>query len=247
MLGVLVITLGLTQLERFMVREWRVPLDVAIYPINGDGSQVSERYIAALSVADFAPISDFVRREAARYGVRHGGVRLTLMPQLHALPPTPPTGRNVLQIVSWSLRLRWWAYRHSGQWLPQLGRIRMYVLYHEGIPGKPLAHSLGLQKGLIGVVNAFADPRQTAQNNIVIAHEMLHTLGATDKYDADGRPLYPAGYADPDEPQTVRRYQAEIMAGRIALPNGRAVMPDSLAQCVIGPATAHEINIDAAY
>ncbi len=243
----LVLTLGLTQFERFMVREWRVPLEVAIYPINGDGSAVSDRYIAALSVADFAPIDDFMRREAARYGIRHSGVRLTLMPQLHALPPTPPVERSILQTIFWSLHLRWWAYRHADGMLPQLGRIRIYVLYHAAVDGRPLAHSLGLQKGLIGVVNAFADPRQTAQNNIVIAHEMLHTLGATDKYDADGRPIYPIGYADPEQPQQVRRYQAEIMAGRIALPDGRARMPDSLAQCVIGPATAHEINFDAAY
>ena len=46
-----------------------------------------------------------------------------------------------------------------------------------------LAHSLGLQKGLIGVVNAFASSSQAAENNVVIAHELLHTVGATDKYD----------------------------------------------------------------
>jgi hypothetical protein len=247
LLGVLVLTLGLTQFERFMVREWRVPLAVAVYPVNGDGSAVAADYIRSLSVADFEPISAFVKREAARYGVRSSGVRLMLMPQLHDLPPAPPTAHSVLQIMGWSLHLRWWSYRHSEQLLPQLGLIRLYVLYHEPVPGLPLAHSLGLEKGLLGVVNAFATPRQTAQNNIVIAHEMLHTLGATDKYDADGRPVYPDGYADPDEPQTVRRYQAEIMAGRIALPGGRALMPDSLGQCVIGAATAHEINFDSTY
>ena len=57
----------------------------------------------------------------------------------------------------------------------------------------------GLQKGLIGVVNAFASDEQAAQNNVVIAHELLHTVGATDKYDPrTNQPSHPDGYAEPD-------------------------------------------------
>ena len=121
------------------------------------------------------------------------------------------------------------------------------MLYHQAEPGKKLAHSLGLQKGLIGVVHAFADPKATPQNNIVIAHEILHTLGATDKYDADGLPIYPNGYAEPELPQSLRRNQAEIMAGRIALPDGRNIMPVSLEKCIIGLTTAQEINLNEAF
>ena len=128
-----------------------------------------------------------------------------------------------------------------------LAIFRKSILLKSAKPGKALAHSLGLQKGLIGVVHAFADPKQTAQNNIVIAHEMLHTLGATDKYGPDGRPVYPIGYAEPELPQDVRRHEAEIMAGRIALPDGRNLMPESLAQCVIGSTTADEINLNEAF
>jgi hypothetical protein len=110
-----------------------------------------------------------------------------------------------------------------------------------------LEHSLGLQKGLIGVVHAFADPRQAQQNNIVIAHELLHTLGATDKYDAEGKPLYPQGYADADLPQLMPRHAAEIMAGRYVNTAGRLVMAESLEQCEIGAQTAHEINVDEGF
>lgn len=248
LLGVLILTLGLTSLERFMVREWKAPLDVAIYPINGDGSRDAADYIRALQVADFNEINAFLVRETHRYGLRqHIAMTLRLEPEMKASPPAPPKDRNVLKTIAWSLQLRWWAYQHSGQMWPQLGKIRIYVLYHEAESGKALEHSLGLQKGLIGVVHAFADPRQTEQNNIVIAHEMLHTLGATDKYGPDGRPVYPIGYAEPDLPQGVRRHEAEIMAGRIALPDGRNLMPDSLAQCVIGATTAHEINLNEAF
>ena len=235
LLAVLVLTLGLTSLERYMVREWRTPLDVSIYPINGDGSQAATDYIRALRPQDFSDTNTFLIRETQRYGLQQAeALKLSLEPEMQDMPPTPPADRSALKTMVWSLKLRWWTYQHSGQMWPQLGKIRVYVLYHESKPGKTLPHSLGLQKGLIGVVHAFADPRQTAQNNIVIAHEILHTLGATDKYDAEGRPIYPQGYAEPELPESIRRREAEIMAGRIALPDGRIVMPDSLEKCIIG-------------
>ena len=248
LLGVLVLTLGLTTLERFMVREWRAPLDVAVYPINGDGSAAATDYIRALQPDDFADINAFLIRETRRYGLKQlVAMALSLEPEMKDAPPPPPSEPSTLKIIAWSLKLRWWTYQHSGQTWPQLGKIRVYVLYHQPEHGKALPHSLGLQKGLIGVVHAFADPKQTPQNNIVIAHEILHTLGATDKYDAEGRPVYPAGYAEPELPQSLRRREAEIMAGRIALGDGRNVMPVSLKKCIIGPATAQEINLNEAF
>lgn len=248
LLGVLVLAVGFTSLERFMVREWRAPLDVATYPINGDGSGVAADYIRALRPGDFADINAFLIRETARYGLKQAeAMNINLESEMKDMPPAPPTDRGALKTMLWSLKLRWWTYRHSGQLWPQLGKIRVYVLYHQPVSGKALAHSLGLQKGLIGVVHAFADPKQTAQNNIVIAHEILHTLGATDKYDAQGRPIYPIGYAEPELPESIRRREAEIMAGRIALPDGRIVMADNLEKCIIGPATAQEINLNEAF
>lgn len=248
LLGVLVLAVGFTSLERFMVREWRAPLDVAIYPINGDASSAAAQYIHALQPSDFADINAFLLRETARYGVPQNlAMTLNLEPEMRDKPPEPPVDRSVLKTMVWSLKLRWWTYRQSGQLLPQLGKIRVYVLYHQPVRDKALPHSLGLQNGLIGVVHAFAHPKQTAQNNIVIAHEILHTLGATDKYDAEGRPIYPMGYAHPELPENVRRREAEIMAGRIALSGGRVLMPDSLEKCIIGPATAQEINLNEAF
>jgi hypothetical protein len=81
------------------------------------------------------------------------------------------------------------------------------------------------------------------QNNIVIAHETLHTVGATDKYDLEtGAPIYPGGYAEPDaEPRFPQRY-AEIMAGQRALSEREREMPAELSHVVVGPATAGEIG-----
>lgn len=248
LLGLLVAALSLTWLEQTMVRAWRLPLEVAVVPINGDGSDAATETIRSLQASDFDDINAFLEREAARYGLKLSpAMQLTLLPAQGAQPPAPPRDGSVLKTMAWSLQLRWWVYRQSGQLLPQLGTVKLFVLYHTPQEGGALEHSLGLQKGLIGVVHAFADPRQTRQNNIVIAHELLHTLGATDKYDAEGRPVYPQGYADPELPQLMPRRTAEIMAGRLVNAAGRLVMPPSLEQCVIGSMTAHELNFDVGF
>jgi len=248
LLGGLAAALGFTWMEQALVRAWRAPLDVVVVPINGDGSQQAAEMIGRLQASDFDDINTFLQRETARYGVRQQqAMQITLLPELKGMPPAPPRDRSVLKTVWWSLQLRWWVYQQSGQWLPQLGRIKLFVLYHALRDGVALEHSLGLQKGLIGVVHAFADPRQTQQNNIVIAHELLHTMGATDKYAADGKPIYPQGYAEPDWPEQMPRQEAEIMAGRYVNAAGEVVMPPSLERCVIGAQTAHEINVDEGF
>jgi hypothetical protein len=55
-------------------------------------------------------------------------------------------------------------------------------------------------------------------------------------------PIHPEGYAEPDKQPLLPQYGAEIMAGRIPVSKSLAIMPPSLEQCVIGPATAFEIN-----
>ncbi|MCA1979103.1 MAG: hypothetical protein LDL19_07680 [Thiobacillus sp.] len=248
LLGILAGALGFTWLEQWMVRGWGTALAVDLVPINGDGSAAAAATIAALDAADFDDINAFLERETARYGVRVApAMHLEVLPEAKARPPAPPQNGNVLETVWWSLKLRGWVYRQSGQWLPQLGRVKLFVLYHAPQDGVALAHSLGLQKGLIGVVHAYADPRQQGQNNLVIAHELLHTLGATDKYGAGGFPVYPDGVADPSLPADAPQREAEIMAGRYVNAAGKLTMPASLELCVIGPKTAHEINLDAAF
>lgn len=121
--------------------------------------------------------------------------------------------------------------------------IRVFVLYHDPKVSETVPHSLGMQKGLIGVVHAFADRNMTGSNNIVIAHETMHTVGATDKYDLQtGAPIYPDGYAEPDlSPRFPQRY-AEIMAGQRAISDREQEMPETLRDVIVGEKTAQEIG-----
>jgi hypothetical protein len=97
---------------------------------------------------------------------------------------------------------------------------------------------------MVSIVNGYADRRYRGTNNVVIAHEFLHTLGATDKYSpASGQPIGPDGLAEPQlEPLYPQRY-AEIMGGRIAVAEDDSIIPTSLDYAVIGPLTAREINM----
>ncbi len=225
---------------------WLEPLQVHIYPINGDGSPKTTRYIQSLSDRDFHDIDRFMQREGKKYGVlEEHPTQTRLGPEVTALPPAPPgiESRNLFTTMLWSLQLRYWAWKNTPDDHLASNAVRMFVLYYQPDNGQPLAHSLGIQKGLIGVVHAFASRRQRPQNNIVIAHELLHTVGASDKYDRrNNQPLFPDGYAEPKRRPRYPQYRAEIMSGRIPSSPTRSEMADSLRRCVIGPETAREIN-----
>ncbi len=121
--------------------------------------------------------------------------------------------------------------------------IRIFVLYHDPALTPAVPHSLGLTKGLIGVVYAFAAPDMDGENDVVIAHELLHTLGATDKYRAaDDAPRFPDGYGDPQQVPLFPQRYAELMAGRRMLSADQWQQAESLDEVVIGPATAPEIR-----
>jgi hypothetical protein len=243
LLGILVVVALNAFTDSLYTTSWKSPLTVALLPINADGSERSADYLSKLSVESFAPLEEFFQAEAEQYGVKMDRpLRFTLAPQLHSLPPAVNPRPNVPQIMWWSLRLRWWSWR-----LPKppgpTARIRLALQYYDPAQHPVLDHSVGLKKGLIGVVKLFADQRMSGANSVVIAHELLHTLGATDKYHpSDNLPIYPEGYAEPDrQPRWPQRY-AELMAGRIPLREDRAQTPGSLKQVLVGRNTAAEIG-----
>ena len=138
--------------------------------------------------------------------------------------------------------MRYWAWRVDAPRGPAPD-IKLFVLYHDPAMSPALPHSLGLQKGLLGVVHVFADASMRGSNDTVIAHELLHTLGATDKYDlASSKPLLPDGYAEPDRQPLYPQAFAELMGGRIPLSSTEAETPESLRKVIVGAKTASEIG-----
>jgi hypothetical protein len=230
-------------LARARTAEWKTSLRVVVYPIRGDASEASSRYVSGLRDAAFDPLEEFFKREGKNYGVTlYAPVEVSLAPAIASTPPPAPFGGGRLEVIFWSLKMRYWAWWNDTHKGPKPD-VRIFVSYHDPEVSSTLAHSTGLQKGLIGVVNAFASADMDGSNNIVIAHELLHTLGATDKYDvATNRPLHPDGYAEPDAQPLYPQRRAEVMAGRIPLSESRADTPRGMNQVVIGAKTAREIN-----
>ncbi|MEM7377524.1 MAG: hypothetical protein AAF460_08465 [Pseudomonadota bacterium] len=224
-------------------RNWGVALPVVVYPIAATADRDVLTYIDTLKTSDFEIIDRWMAREAQRYKLPNPvPTQVRLGPTLDTLPPAYPELDGVAWLILWQLRMRLWAALNSPEAFWNWRTVRIYLVLHGANRPKYLPHSIGMQKGLIGLVHGFAEPRQTSQNIVVVAHELLHTVGATDKYNQYGDPIFPHGYANPTRKPLYPQRSAEIMAGRIPTSEYRSVMAHSLRSSRIGPHTAREIN-----
>ena len=136
--------------------------------------------------------------------------------------PRCPTDPGPLDVALWSLRLRYWAWRVAADDPLPTPDVQVFAVYHESDGQHAAPDSTGLQKGLLAVAHLFCGSDAAAGNSLVVTHELLHTLGATDKYDRrTGQPLAPQGLGDPEQSPLYPQASGEIMAGRIAQESSR--------------------------
>ena len=227
---------------KYKVASWDDTLEVRIYAINGDGRNTTERYMDKLQTIDFNEIEKFVNNEAKRHGIAIEAVKLTFGGELYDHPPQPPVQGSALDNILWSLQFRFWALYWQFTADSSHADINLFVNYFDLEKNRALQHSVGLRGGLIGLINAFASKDYQGSNNVVIAHELMHTFGASDKYGPDGEPVYPEGYADAYQDPLYPQSRAEIMGGRIALSQTKSKMPEGLSNVAVGVITALELN-----
>jgi hypothetical protein len=224
--------------------DWNDPLRVTIYPIAAEGDAHTRNYLATLTDSDFDDTEAFFARQAREHGVAlEEPFRIRLSGAAPGLPPAPPASPGPFSVALWSLKLRFWAARVA--WNDSLPKpdIQVFAIYHAPSATQAAPDSLGLSKGLMAITHLFAGREAAGSNQVVLAHELLHTLGATDKYDpATGQPLSPDGLGDPDRQPRYPQVTGELMAGRVAVAPTAAVIPDSLGQMVVGALTAREIG-----
>ena len=242
LLTILIIVAVGTWLTKLRTTDWDSPLWVVIYPINSDKNPTTDHYIRGLDKTSFTTVEEFFTDEAKSWDVPISKpVTVQVAPPIGEPPPKAPNDANVLEIMFWSLKLRYWAFKMDSYNGPAPD-IKMFVVYHQPSLSPVLDHSVGLEKGLIGIANVFSGTAYAEKNNVIIAHEILHTVGASDKYKSDTLPVFPDGYAEPDRnPRYPQRY-AEIMGGRIPISESTAIIPRNLHSCVVGEKTAEEIN-----
>jgi hypothetical protein len=223
--------------------DWKDNFYVAVYPVNADASDEVGAYIKTLTRDDFEPMAEYFAEEGARYNL---GMRRPIEAQLgdivNEIPPAPPSDGSIFSTIVWSLKFRIFAWQNS----PKVNvkpDIRLYLLYHNPAKSPRLSHSTALNKGRIGRVNLFGEKSYAKQNLVILAHELLHTLTATDKYDLEtSLPAYPDGFAEPSKQPRYPQDFAELMGGRVPVSEAQADIPKSLAQTLIGEKTAREIG-----
>lgn len=243
-ISVLLVILVIVALDawRDQNQNWNQPIHVVLHPINADGQPQTEHYIQQLKASDFTDAKVFLQQQAQNYRKQPTYFDFILGRQLHQLPPKIPDQANMLQVMLWSLKFRfyaWWQHQPSDG----NSTVTLYLNYYDPQTMNELKHSTALEKGRIGVVNLFASTRQQQQNNVVLTHELLHAFGATDKYNLEtGQPIYPVGYVNPDQQPRYPQKMAELMAGVIPISSQSSKMPLSLEQTIIGSLTAQEIG-----
>jgi len=113
---------------------------------------------------------------------------------------------------------------------------------------KPAEHGLAFVEGeseyggRVGIAQADIDPEMIDFSLFVAAHELMHTLGATDKYDASGRALFPAGFAEPERSPLYPQPAAEIMARNVPVSPSVERPPSTLDELFVGELTARELG-----
>lgn len=231
-------------LDKARSTDWDAPLRVTVYPLAADGDAATRQYSAGLQSEDFAAVERFFADEARRHGIAlEEPVRVRVSHAAPGLPPAAPSSPGPFGVALWSLKMRYWAWRVAANDPLPTPDIQVFALYHRTDGANAVPDSLGLSKGLMAVTHLYAGRDAAGSNHVVLVHELLHTLGATDKYDrTTGLPHVPDGLGEPARDPPYPQRTAEIMAGRIAVAPGEAAIPHSLRETVVGPVTAREIG-----
>ena len=244
LLSVLFVIVASSWMTEKQMAAWDRPILVTVYPIAADDKAATLEFARTIDTDSFREVNRFFELQSNPYGFTvTPAFRFQVAAPSTDRPPPVPEQFNTAAIGWWSLKMRWWT------WMEELGDgligpdIQMFMLLHTLGGATEVGISVGMRKGRYGLVKAYASEASRETNLVVFTHEMLHVLGATDKYVlSTGDPIYPDGFADPDRKPLFPQVRAEIMGGGIPLNTFSSAMPESLAQCKIGRLTAQEIG-----
>ncbi|MEE4329683.1 MAG: hypothetical protein V2J10_02370 [Wenzhouxiangella sp.] len=227
------------QAEPVVAPDWQEPLIIAIYPA---AAGIDAAQLDALPDDRYRSVERFLNEQARGFGLTvDRAIEIRTGRPIERPPGLPPRNGSGTDRLLWALGLRWWYWHLDSQELdPDVIVITRYGPVTED---PRLLHSIGMPEPRLALVNLTAHPDLAERNNVVIAHEILHTIGANDRYrPGTGHPRFPDGYARPLQQPLYPQYKAEIMGGRVPLSASIARQPRSLEETTIGPITAAEIG-----
>lgn len=224
---------------------WARPLEVAVVLVADGGVPAAD----VETLRDALPrLEAWFAREHARYG--SGGldapVRLRVLGPVRPASPLPWPG----EADGWVARLRY-AGRLAQALAPldaQAGLVpravdaRLYAVLGGGADGGAFAEGVGEAGGEVGLVRVAVGGDGATLALTALAHELLHCLGASDKYDGAGHARLPQGLADPARVPPLPQARAEVMVGEVPLAPGEGRLAEDLDEVAVGPATAAEVG-----
>jgi len=244
LLIVLMSALSTLLIQKSLTQDWQGTLDIRIIPVLADQELQTERFVNSLNINKFRDVERFLVSQAKNYNLNlQNSFNIQLEEPINSIPPkVPSSSASRLDIILWSLKLKWWA-RQNKPSNHNIAQVRLYILYQSPQDGVALPHSTGLQNGLIGLVNARAIRKRESLHRVIIVHELLHIFGASDKYIlGNGQPIYPDGYAYPEKKPLYPQTKAEVMGRSIAINKNKSSVAKNLNQIIIGHKTASEIG-----
>lgn len=120
---------------------------------------------------------------------------------------------------------------------------RIYLVMRPSRDAEPrVVEGESEQGGRVGVARADIDADMLDFALFVTAHELFHTLGASDKYEADGRARFPDGFAEPGRTPLYPQPGAELMARNVPVSPTHERSLETLGELFVGERTAREIG-----
>lgn len=243
LVGVGMWALGVRQ-RRLERTRWRSPLEVSIVLL---GERAAAPQVTAAWQAQLPSLERWLDNEVERHHCGDGYVRHAPAVRLHLggplvvdrLPAYLPADDSWLTRARHAFALdRTLADLDARAGVPRRSAVRLYVLLAPTAAAATV-EGAGEVGGDAGFVTATSDDDPSFAL-VAVAHELLHCLGATDKYDGGGHARAPEGLVEPERgyPQSY----AEIMVGELPLAPGRGRNPASLDEVRMGAATVAEIN-----
>jgi hypothetical protein len=156
--------------------------------------------------------------------------------------PTPPSG-GVVEVVKHAIALhRFTSAVDAALGVPTRGFDARVYLVVRPPTDRAAVEGMSEHGGRVAIALSELDEESVDTALIVAAHELFHTVGATDHYGEDGRALVPSGLADPGLVPLYPQHAVEVMARNRPVSATEEERPTALDELRVGETTAREIG-----